>query len=53
MQAINGQIATNVVLSKAHASITDSVIGTTGGVAIEARNSLGDRRDGERRDLVR
>ena len=33
VQAINGQIATNVVLAKAHASITDSLARDAGGVA--------------------
>ncbi|HEY3483844.1 MAG TPA: hypothetical protein VGK49_00615, partial [Ilumatobacteraceae bacterium] len=39
-QALNGQIATNVVLAKAHASITDSTLTVAaGGVTVEATNA--------------
>ena len=51
VQAINGQIATNVVLSKAHASIDDSNIDTTGDVAPRGARLVRDRRDRARRDL--
>ena len=39
VQAINGQIATNLILSKANAWIEDSDIDVTGNVGVEARNT--------------
>ena len=41
VQAINGQIATNVVLADAHASVNDSTIDVTGDVVVEATNAAG------------